>query len=39
MRDSHGRPKGDSSLAFPTIVLTLTLLLDLAIAVWNWVST
>jgi hypothetical protein len=39
MRDSRGRPTGDSIPAFPMIVLTLTLLLDLAIAVWNWVST
>jgi hypothetical protein len=38
MRDSGGRAKADSSLAFPVIVLLLTLLLDLAIAVWNWVS-
>jgi hypothetical protein len=39
MRDFHGRPTGDSIPVFPIIVLTLTLLLDVAIAVWNWVST
>jgi hypothetical protein len=39
MRDRQGRATRDAIPVFPMIVLTLTLLLDLVIAVWNWVST